>query len=286
MSTAAITELLHAGYGDRTIARQVGVTISSVTRLRTQLGLPKAHGGTKKAGSLEDLFWRRTQPTGDGHLDWTGHRNSKGTANLHWGKDVYSARRVAYRIANGQDPDGYAHATCTHPGCVAPGHMADSTVTPRRAHHHKAAGRTPNGSDSDIEALLRAGLSDKQIGKQLRTNPKRAARLRAQLGLPTHETPQLTFEDRWNANTQPVDGGHLRWTGRLRDGSTPAVLHDGREASVRRIAFERLHGRPATGRVLPGCGYGPCVRPEHLEDQVMRDQLEAQYAAIFGDLAA
>lgn len=286
MSRAAIEELLRAGYGDRTIARQAGATLASVTRLRAELGLPKAVGGTKKAGSLEDLFWRRTQPAGDGHLNWTGHRSGKGTATLHWGKNVHSALRVAYRIRTGHDPDGYAHATCNHPGCIAPDHVDDSAITPRRPHHRSATGRTPNGSDQDIEALLRQGLSDKQIGKRLHTNPKRAARIRARLGLPAIESPRLSFEDRWAANTEPVDGGHLRWTGRLRDGTTPAVLHEGRDASPRRIAFERLHDRPADGRVLPGCGYGPCVRPEHLEDQVMRQQLDTQLAAIFGDIAA
>jgi len=285
MTRAAIIELLRAGHGDRTIARQVGTTISTVTRLRAQLGLPKAHGGTKKAGSLEDLFWRRTQPTEDGHLEWAGHRNSKGTATLHWGKDVYSARRIAYRIRTGRDPIGYAHTTCNHPGCMLPAHVDDSAVTPRRAHHRNAVGRTPNGSNQQVEELLRQGLSDKEIGRRLRTDPKRVSRLRAQLGLPAVETPTLTFEDRWAANTEPVDGGHLRWTGRLRDGTTPAVLHDGRDASPRRIAFERLHGRAAVGPVRPGCGYGPCVKPEHLEDQVMRQQLDAQYAAIFGEAA-
>lgn len=283
--SAAIEELLRAGHGDRTIARQVGATISAVTQLRAELGLPKARGGIKKAGSLEDLFWQRTQPTSDGHLDWTGHRNSKGTATLHWNRDVHTALRVAYRIRTGNDPDGYAHGTCNHPGCVHPDHVDDSAVTPRRPHHRSANGRTPNGSDQDIEALLRQGLSDKQIGKRLRTSPKRASRRRAQLGLSATESPRLTFEDRWNANTQLVDGGHLQWTGRLRDGTAPAVLHEGRDTSLRRVAFERLHGRTAVGRVLPGCGYGPCVKPEHLEDQVIRQQLDTQLAAIFGEAA-
>lgn len=285
MSTrAAIVELLRAGYGDRTIARQAGVTVSSVTRLRADLGLPKAVGGTKKAASVEDLFWRRTRDAGDGHLDWTGHRDRKGTATLHWERNVYTALRIAYRIANGADPDGYAHATCQHPGCIAPAHIGDSARTPRRG-HHRAGGQRPQASRDDIIRLLREGHSDKEIARRLHTRPQQAGRIRAELGLPDHANRPLSFEDRWAANTEPVDGGHLRWTGRHR-GHTPAVLHEGRDASPRRIAFERLHGRFAEGRVLPGCGYGPCVRPEHLEDQAMRQQLDAQYEAIFGDIAA
>jgi hypothetical protein len=278
---ADVAELLHAGFGDRTIARRLSVTTTSVTAARTELGLPKAQGGTKRAASIEDLFWRRTRPADDGHLDWDGHRTSRGTPAIHWDGGMHSALRVAYRIRTGHDPEGYAHVTCQHPGCVAPQHVDDTAVTPRRAHHAMAAGRKPNGSSEEVEALLRAGLSDKQIARQLHTNPKRVARIRAGLGLAAFENRQVSFEERWAANTEPVAGGHIRWTGRLRDGSTPAVLHEGRDASPRRIAFERLHGRAAVGRVLPGCGFGPCVRPAHLEDQVLRERLDAQFAAIF-----
>lgn len=276
-----VAELLHAGYGDRTIARRLGVTIISVTAARAELGLPKAQGGFKRAATVEDLFWRRTQPAEDGHLDWGGHLTSNGTPGIHWNRAMHSALRIAYRIRTGHDPEGYAHVTCEHSGCVAPQHVDDTAITPRRGHHNKAAGRQPNGSSDEVAALLRAGLSDKQIARQLHTNPKRIARRRTELGLPAFENRRISFEERWAANTEPTAGGHLRWTGRLRDGSTPAVLHEGRDASPRRIAFERLHGRAAVGRVLPGCGFGPCVRPAHLEDQVLRDRLDAQFAAIF-----
>lgn len=285
MTRADVAELLHAGYGDRTIARQLSVTTSTVTAARTELGLPKAQGGFKRAASIEDLFWKRTRPADDGHLHWDGHLTSNGTPGIHWNRAMHSALRVAYRIRTGHDPEGYAHVTCEHPGCVAPQHVDDTAVTPRRAHHKKATGRQPNGSSEEITALLRAGLSDKGVARQLHTNAKRVSRIRAGLGLPAFENRQVSFEERWAANTEPVGDGHMRWTGRLRDGSTPAVLHEGRDVSPRRIVFERLRGRPAVGRVLPGCGFGPCVRPEHLEDQPMRDQLEAQVAAIFGRAA-
>lgn len=285
MSAATVAELLHAGYGDRTIARQAGVTIASVTRLRADLGLPKARGGTKKAASLEDLFWRRTRDAGDGHLEWGGHRDRKGTATLHWGQTMHSALRVAYRIANGADPDGYAHTPCGYDGCIAPAHTADSARTPRRG-HHRAGGQRAAVSREEIIRLLHDGHSDKEIGRRLHTDPQRAGRIRAELGLPSCANKTISFEQRWAAHAEPVDGGHIRWTGRLRDGTAPAVLHNGRDTSVRRIVFERLHGRPATGPVRPGCGYGPCIRPEHLEDQPMRAQLDQQYEAIFGDLAA
>lgn len=280
-----IAELLHAGYGDRTIARHTGVTTTTVTRARTELGLPKARRGHKPAATPEDLFWRRTTPTTDGHLEWAGTRHDKGTPYIHWGGKNHSAYRIAYRIQHGTDPHGYAFVTCTHDGCIAPAHIGDSATSRRPAHHRKATGRRPNATREQIIALLKAGHSDKAIGKQLRTNPKRVAQFRAELGIPAISNVALTFEDRWAANTEPVDGGHIRWTGRMRDNTTPAVLDGGRDASVRRIAFERLHGRTPVGPVLPGCGWGPCVRPEHLEDRLVREHTDHTFAAIFGEAA-
>ncbi|MFI2426552.1 hypothetical protein ACH5A7_21060 [Streptomyces sp. NPDC018955] len=279
-----VAELLRAGYGDRTIARQLSVSIGSVTRARVELGLPKARGGIKKAASVEDLFWRRAVPREDGHVDWDGNRNAKGTPALNWNGDRYSGLRVAYRIRHGHDPQGYAFTACEHAGCVAPGHVGDSAVTARPAHHAGGKGRQPHGTREEVVALLREGLSDKQVGKRLRTNPKRVARIRAEEQIPAVALVPLTFEERWAAHTEPADG-HLRWTGRFRDGDTPAVTDKGRTLSVRRLVFERLHGRPAKGPVLPGCDYGPCVRPEHLEDQPMRQRTNSLYDAIFGAAA-
>lgn len=282
---ADIAELLHAGLGDRTIGRHLNIPAATVTAARETLGLPKAHGGNKRADSVEDLYWRRTQPAGDGHLTWGGYRNAKGTPLIHWGGGHHSALRIAYRIRTGADPQGYAFVSCTHPGCVAPAHIGDSAHDRRPAHHRKAAGRAPNASREQIIPLLREGLSDKEIARRLHTNPKRAGALRAELGLASHASRALTFNDRWTANTEPEDG-HVRWTGRHRDGITPAVFHEGRDASVRRVAFEQHHGQPPVGEVQPGCGAAWCVRAEHLEDAPMRELLGGQLAAIFGEVAA
>jgi hypothetical protein len=282
-----VAELLRAGYGDRTIARQTNVSISHVTRARAELGLPKARGGWKQAASVEDLFWRRAKPVGGGHYEWTGQRGSAGTPALSWGGRRgrhYSAYRVAFKIRHGADPIGYAYSACEHPGCVAPGCIADTAVTPRPAHHRNGGGRR-NASRDDIIRLIRAGHSNREIGKLLRTDTRHVAAIRAELGLPRIESRTLTFEERWAAHTEPVDGGHVRWTGRLRDGTVPALLHNGRDSSVRRVAFERLHGRPPVGPVRPGCGFGPCVRPEHLEDRPMRQRTNDLYDAIFGAAA-
>ncbi|UOB09129.1 hypothetical protein MQE23_08695 [Streptomyces sp. HP-A2021] len=283
---ADVAELLRAGYGDRTIARQVGVSLGSVTRARAELGLPKARGGIKGAGSPEDLFWRRVKPVDGDHLEWTGHRNGKGTPTIHWQRDNFSTYRIAFRIRHGHEPQGYAFVTCEHEGCVAPGHIGDSAVTARPAHHRGAVGRKPNGTREEVVALIKEGLSDKQVGKRLRTSPKRVAEIRAEERVPAVVPVPLTFAERWAMHTEPVDGGHMRWTGRFRDGDSPAVTDDGRTISVRRTVFEQLHGRPPAGPATPGCGYGPCVRPEHLEDRTIRERTNSLYDAIFGADAA
>ncbi|MEV4335723.1 hypothetical protein [Streptomyces sp. NPDC049590] len=120
-----IAELLHAGHSNSAIARQLNVDAKKVAAARAALGLPKAKSGYKAAASPEDLFWRRTQPTDDGHMLWAGSRNSKGAPYLIHGGRCHSAYKLAYRIAKGRDPEGYALPSCDRDGCVKPGHHAD-----------------------------------------------------------------------------------------------------------------------------------------------------------------
>ncbi|MFE7232528.1 hypothetical protein ACFVAF_18080 [Streptomyces sp. NPDC057596] len=125
MVRADVAELLHAGYSDRTIARQLQVDAKEVGKARKALKLPKATSGPKAAGSPEDLFWRRVKPSDDGHMEWTGYRNNSGAPSLRHGGRNQSAYRLAFRIANGREPDGYALPSCGRDGCVKPGHVSD-----------------------------------------------------------------------------------------------------------------------------------------------------------------
>ncbi|MEU3945413.1 hypothetical protein [Streptomyces sp. NPDC029526] len=283
MIRADIAELLHAGYGDRTIARRLNITTGSVTRARTLLGLPKAKGGTKPAGSIEDAFWQRVSIRDDGHIDWTGNRNAKGTPTLGWSGGHYSALRVAYTIRTGHPPRGYAFIACTHPGCISPSHIDDTAVTGRPAHHRGGRGRKPNGTREEVIALLRKGLSDKEVARQLRTNPLRVAKVRSEEGIPSFVRPR-TFEDLWAAHAVPVDGGHVRWTGSSAQ-STPTVWLDGRNHSLRPLVFRAQFGREPVGPVLPGCGVPACVAGAHLEDRPMRQRTDELFEAIFGSAA-
>lgn len=140
---------------------------------------------------------------------------------------------------------------------------------------------------ADIVALLSEGYSDREIGRRLRTNPKRVGRIRAELDIPQYRpTPALTLEQAWSAQTEQLDDGHVRWTGYLREGTFPVLKHCGVDYAARRIAFLIAHGREPEGRVLAGCGWRECVAPTHVTDQPMRARLTAQYAAIFGTAGA
>lgn len=122
---ADVAELLRAGYSDTAIARQLGVDrAKTVARARAALGLPKHKPGTTPAATPEDLFWRRVKPTDDGHMEWTGYITHTTPALRHNGH-LITAYRVAFRIANGRNPEGYALPSCGRDGCVKPGHHAD-----------------------------------------------------------------------------------------------------------------------------------------------------------------
>lgn len=140
----------------------------------------------------------------------------------------------------------------------------------------------PNAPRAEVIALLRDGLSDKRIARILHTSHMRVARIRAELDLPRFQWTVSPIEQSWAARTQPTPDGHLAWIGCWREGVQPVLKHQGADLSARRIAFRMANGREPEGRVHAGCGWTPCVRPEHVEDQPMREALRTQYTAIFG----
>jgi hypothetical protein len=124
---ADVAELLRAGYGDRTIARQLAVSIGTVERARAELAIPAGRPGPKATGSAADLFWRRVQPTPDGHLLWPGYTPRNGAVIKHGGIR-HSVHRTAFRIGHGREPNGRVTTGCDRPGCVHPRHVEDQTM--------------------------------------------------------------------------------------------------------------------------------------------------------------
>jgi hypothetical protein len=244
-----------------------------------RIGRPRAHA------SIEDAYRAHAVPTTDGHMEWTGIKNSTtGTPIVQLGTQRVSAYKVAFQLEHNREPVGYLKPSCGKPGCVAGAHLQDAPMR-ETARPPKRQFNPPPATRADIVALLAEGRSDRYIVKALHTSQPRVARFRAELGIPRPKRTALPLEEAWKARTQQTDDGHLAWTGGLREG-VPVFKHDGEEYSARRLAFRLANGREPEGRVKTGCGWLPCVKPEHVEDQPMRDALRTQYTAIFGAIAA
>jgi len=143
---------------------------------------------------------------------------------------------------------------------------------------------------ADVAELLRAGLSNAAIARQLRMDTRPIAAARHALRLPNVKPgrrPAGAPIDLFWQHVERLDDGHLRWTGYRNDG-IPALTTRGRVCSARRVAFRACRDRDPVGYVLPGCGLDECVAPEHLTDRRMREQqarADALYTQIFGGTA-
>lgn len=140
---------------------------------------------------------------------------------------------------------------------------------------------------ADIAELLRAGLSDRAVARQVGVNTRRVAPVRAALGLPRHRpgrNPSPSLAEGFRARTRRTGDGHLEWTGAVNDGH-PRIKYDGHFYSAYRLAFRLRTGRDPRGYARPVCGRGLCVEPAHVEDTPGRRALDDTYTAIFGTTA-
>lgn len=86
-------------------------------------------------------------------------------------------------------------------------------------------------------------------------------------------TPPLTLQSVWDTRTQPVQDGHLVFTGYV------PVAIGGRHYTPRQIAFEVDRGRAPVGPVRRTCEVNGCVLPAHLRDQREREQARLAVAS-------
>lgn len=84
------------------------------------------HRPNTRYASPEEKWRALVAPADDGHLEWRGPRNDKGTPTLHLRGAHHSPLAMAFRMRTGRDPIGPARADCGHPGCVAPDHVEDT----------------------------------------------------------------------------------------------------------------------------------------------------------------
>jgi hypothetical protein len=143
----------------------------------------------------------------------------------------------------------------------------------------------PNATRADIIAMLRDGHSNNRIMRELRCDKQRVIRIRAELGLPAYVPVEQTrtLEEKWALSTQPVDGGHLEWTGeRASAAGTPVMRYKEASYSPAAVAFRIKHGREAEGYAIADCGLKHCVAPDHVEDEAGRRRNREQLRYLMG----
>jgi hypothetical protein len=130
-----------------------------------------------------------------------------------------------------------------------------------------------NASDADIVALLRTGVSNVAVARQLHCDKGRVRRIREESGLPPFVPAEQTrtVEEKWRQFARPVDGGHMEWTGeRVGPSRSPVMRHKEVFHSPAAVAFEIRHGCPAKGYTIADCGRDQCVAPDHVQDEAGR----------------
>lgn len=133
----------------------------------------------------------------------------------------------------------------------------------------------------DIAALIRDGHSIRYIAAEARASKITVRKARHAMGYPAYEPRTvLTIEQVWDTYAKPGDDGHAEWTGPTSHNGVPVFTRQGVRYQARAVQFRQQYGRDPIGYVKTSCDRPRCVA--HVADQPMREQLAAQYAAIFG----
>ncbi|MFD6421576.1 hypothetical protein [Streptomyces sp. NPDC060198] len=139
--------------------------------------------------------------------------------------------------------------------------------------------------EADIVALLRQGLSNSAIRRELRCDKDRVARLRAHHNIPPVQLQPLTLEQKWATKTVPLAGGHVDWTGSRGSAGTPVLAYRAKLHTAASVAFRIRTGRDPVGYVRPECGREHCVAPDHVEDEPGRQAVREQLRYLTGGTA-
>jgi transposase-like protein len=178
------------------------------------------------------------------------------------------------------EADGTAYCeACKREWRRDPDTMKARTATTRQERHQAIAN------------LLRQGLPHEEIVRRLGASRETIRRIRTDLGLPPARAGRpetyASLEDAYRANTEPVEGGHVRWTGCTDTGSAYICFRKER-ITAGRLAFTLHHNRSPVGRVEISCDMAGCVAGAHLTDRRIRDanrRADTAFEAIFGGAA-
>jgi hypothetical protein len=92
----------------------------------------------------------------------------------------------------------------------------------------------------------------------------------------TQSMSETELRARFDALTEPVDGGHLTWTG-------PAqITWRGQHWRPAALAFYMRTGRRADGYTRPDCDHPGCVQPSHVDDATGRKSTREALRGLLG----
>ncbi|MFI6860155.1 hypothetical protein ACIBKZ_09615 [Streptomyces sp. NPDC050421] len=124
-----IADLLAAGATNAAIARELGLDKATPARYRRLLGIgpaPVPPAPNRTNLTIAEAWERYTQPRAGGHREWTGRRaTGSRTPVFTYRERTYTARKTAFQIAAGREPNGYVTVECDYADCVEPAHLAD-----------------------------------------------------------------------------------------------------------------------------------------------------------------
>jgi hypothetical protein len=279
-----IIAMLRDGHSNNRIVRELRCDKQRVRRLRAELGLPQ-FVPAEQTRTVEDKWRLFARPVDGGHMEWTGeHATANHTPVMRYKDQSVSPAAIAFEIRHGRPAQGYVKADCGRPHCVAPDHVLDEAGRQQarlKARAERGMGEIPAacGRGHDLgehakfesDGTVYCGLC-KLIDKRAQRDPSVPRELRPKA---------MTLEEAFRHHAEPVDGGHVRWTGSTSH-KTPSVWFSGSTYSAYKVAFRLHHGREPEGLVTPACGMPGCVAGAHVEDRPMRQRTDSLYAAIFG----
>ena len=127
---------------------------------------------------------------------------------------------------------------------------------------------------ADIAELLNAGIPRIHIARRLHVDPATVRHTAEALGLPApargRATVHATVEDTFHAQTEPLDGGHLKWTG-YTEGRLPMLFFRSQRIPAPRVAFRLHYGRAPEGQITRTCEVEGCVAGLCLADRLVRE---------------
>jgi hypothetical protein len=135
-----------------------------------------------------------------------------------------------------------------------------------------------------VRRLAAEGWATARIAKELGMDRRDVRAVRNAAGLPVGPFVQqpLTLEQKWAERTQPVDGGHLEWSGSRAVSGTPIMIYRGRMYTAAAIAFRIHNGTDPIGYAKASCGTAHCVAPEHVDDAARRARDRAALRIVLG----